>query len=119
MKVSKNIHSDQQGSKVERQSSDDRDSWIGGGGVWNRSGHRHAQGGTHKETPHPAVLTVDGAAGFLAEASVGFGMIEVKVAEAEEFELVYGEAQFSRDIKPPDGEGIVVWSYEGHGVVVK
>ena len=69
--------------------------------------------------PHPAVLIVDGAAGFLAEASVGFGMVKVKVAEAEELELIFGEAQFPRDITPPDGEGIVVWSNEGHGIVVK
>ena len=65
------------------------------------------------------VLIVDGAAGFLAEASVGFGVIEVKVVEAEEFELVYHEAQFPRDIAPPDGEGVVVWLNEGHGIVVK
>ena len=62
---------------------------------------------------------MDGAAGFLAEASVGFGVVEVKVAEVEEFELVYSEAQFPRDIAPLDGEGVVVWSNEGHGVVVK
>ena len=62
----------------------------------------HLQGGTHKETPRPAVLVVDGAAGFLAEASVGFGVVKVKVAEAEEPELIYGEAQFPRDITPPD-----------------
>ena len=79
----------------------------------------HLQGGTHEETPHPAVLVVDGAAGFLAEASMGFGVVKVKVVEAEEFELVYGEAQFPRDITPPDREGIVVWLNEGHGVVVK
>ena len=79
----------------------------------------HLQGGTHEETPRPAVLVVDGAAGFLAEASVGFGMVKVKVVEAEESELVHGEAQFPRDIAPPDREGIVVWSNEGHGVVVK
>ena len=77
------------------------------------------QGGTHEETPRPAILVVDGAAGFLAEASVGFGVINVKIVEAEESELVYGEAQFPRDITPLDGEGVVVWSNEGHGVMVK
>ena len=77
------------------------------------------QGGTHEETPRPAVLVVDGAAGFLTEASVGFGVIKVEVTEAEEPELVYGKTQFPRDITPPDGEGVVVWSNEGHGVVVK
>ena len=69
--------------------------------------------------PHPVVLVVDGAAGFLAEASMGFGVVEIKVMEAEELELVHGEAQFPRDIAPPNGEGSVVWSNEGHGVVVK
>ena len=62
---------------------------------------------------------MDGAAEFLAEASVGFGMIKVKVVETEELELIYSEAQFPRDITPPDGEGVVVWSNEGHGIVVK
>ena len=79
----------------------------------------HLQGGTHKETPRPAVLVVNGAAGFLAEASMGFGMVKVKVVEAEELELVYSEAQFPRDIAPPNGEGIIVWLNEGHGVMVK
>ena len=62
---------------------------------------------------------MDRAAGFLAEASVGSGVVKVKVVEVEEPELIYGEAQFPRDITPPDGEGIVVWLNEGHGVVIK
>ena len=65
------------------------------------------------------VLVVDGAAGFLAEASMGFGMVEVEVVELKVFELVLGETQFPGNINPPDGEGIIVWSNEGHGVVVK
>ena len=69
--------------------------------------------------PRPAVLIVDGAAGFLAEAHMGLGMVEVKVVEAEEPELIYSEAQFPRDITPLDGKGVVVWSDEGHGIVVK
>ena len=69
--------------------------------------------------PRPAILVVDGAAGFLAEASMGFGVVQVKVVEAEELELIYGEAQFPRDITPLDREGVVMWSNEGHGVVVK
>ena len=74
---------------------------------------------THEETPHPAVLVVDGAAGFLAEASVGFGVVKVKVVELKVLELVLGETQFPGNINPPDGEGIIVWLNEGHGVVVK
>ena len=69
--------------------------------------------------PCPVVLVVDGAAGFLAEARVGLGVVKVKVVEVEELELIYGEAQFPRDITPPDGEGVVVWLNEGHGIVVK
>ena len=69
--------------------------------------------------PHPVILVVDGAARFLVEASMSFGMVKVKVMEMKEFELVKGETQFPRDISPPDGEGIVMWSNEGHGVVVK
>ena len=77
------------------------------------------QGGTHEEMPHPAVLVVDGAARFLAEARVCFGVVKVETMETKVFELVKGEAQFPRDVCPPNREGIVVWSNEGHGVVVK
>ena len=77
------------------------------------------QGGTHEETPRPAILVVDGAARLLTEASVGFGMAKVKVVEAEKSELVHGEAQFPRDVAPPDREGVVVQLNEGHGVMVK
>ena len=69
--------------------------------------------------PCPAVLVVDGAAGLLTEAGVGFGVIEVKVVKSKVFELVFGEAQLPGNINPPDGEGVIVWSNEGHGVVVK
>ena len=79
----------------------------------------HLQGGTHEETPHPAVLVVDGAAGFLAEASMGFGVVKVKVVEAEELELIFGEAQFPRDLTPLDRKGVVMWSNERHGIVVE
>ena len=77
------------------------------------------QGGTHEEMPRPVVLVVDGAAGLLAEARVGFGVVKVKLMEAEVLELVYSEAQFPRDVSPPDRKGIVVWSNEGHGIMVK
>ena len=48
-----------------------------------------------------------------------FGVVEVKAPETKELELVEGEAQFPRDIRPPDRESVVVLSNEGHGVVVK
>ena len=50
---------------------------------------------------------------------MGFGVIKVEVVEAEEPELVYSKTQFPRDITPLDGEGVVMWSNEGHGIVVK
>ena len=62
---------------------------------------------------------MDGAAGLLTEAGVGFGMVEVEVVEPKVFELVLGETQFPGNINPPDGEGVVMWLNEGHGVVVK
>ena len=69
--------------------------------------------------PRPVVLVVDGAAGLFTEAGVGFGVVEVELMEAEVLELVYGEAQFPRDVSPLDRKGIIVCSDEGHGVVVK
>ena len=69
--------------------------------------------------PHPAVLIVNGATQLLAKAGMSFGVVEVEVTEAEIFELVHGEAQFPRDVKPPDREGVIVWLNEGHGIVVK
>ena len=77
------------------------------------------QGGTHEETPFPAILVVDGAAGLLTKAGVSFGMVEVEVMKLEIFELVDSEAQFPGDVCPPDGEGIVMCWGEGHVVVVK
>ena len=46
-------------------------------------------------------------------------MVKIKAMETKVFELIEGEAQFPRNVCPLDGEGIVVWSNEGHGVVVK
>ena len=48
-----------------------------------------------------------------------FGVVKVETTETKVFELVKGEAQFPRDVCPPNREGIVMWSNEGHGVVVK
>ena len=77
------------------------------------------QGGTHKETPCPAILVVDGAAGLLAEAGVGFSVVEVEVVKTEVSELVDCKAQLPGDVSPTDREGIVVFWGEGHGEVVK
>ena len=77
------------------------------------------QGGTHKETPLSVFLVVDGAAGLLAEAGVGFDVGEVKVMEMEVSELVDGEAQFPGNVCPPDRKSIIMCWGEGHGVVVK
>ena len=77
------------------------------------------QGGTHKETPRPAILPMDGAAKFLAETGVGLSMVEVKVVASEVVKLVFGEAQFPGNITPAEGEGVVVIDDEGHGIMVK
>ena len=58
----------------------------------------HLQGGTHKETPRPAVLIVDRAAGLLAEAGVGFSVVKVEVTKSKVFELVFGKAQFPGNV---------------------
>ena len=62
---------------------------------------------------------MDGTATLLTEAGVSFGVVEVKVMKLDILELVDGEAQFPRNVCPPDGEGVVVCWGEGHGVVVK
>ena len=62
MKISKDKSRDQKSSKVKRERNDNRSSGIREGWVGNRGSHRHVQGGTHKETPLPAILIVDGTA---------------------------------------------------------
>ena len=81
------------------------------------------QGGTHEETPRPVMLVMDGTAGFLTEAGVDSG---VEVIAVEEAKLVYGEAQFPRDVGPVDGRfnvlrDFLLFSSSGvrHGVVLK
>ena len=69
--------------------------------------------------PHPAILVMDGAAGALTEARVGFHVVEVKVVALKIVELVLRETQFPGDVAPADGEGVVVFWHEGHGVMVK
>ena len=77
------------------------------------------QGDTYKEMPHSVILIMNGATGFLAEGGMSFGVVEIKLMEAKVFELVDSEAQFPRDVVPPDGESIVMFRDEGHGEVVK
>ena len=62
---------------------------------------------------------MDGAAGLLAEAGVGFGVVEVKAVVLKVCELVLSEAQFPGDVTPADGEGVVVCWGERHGIMVK
>ena len=82
-------------------------------------GDRGRETEADEEMPCPVVLVVDGATQFLAEASVCFGVIKVKTSETMEFELIESETQFPGDVCPADGEGIIVWLNEGHGIVVK
>ena len=51
---------------------------------------------------------MDGAAGLLAEAGVGFGVVEVKVVVSKVCELVLSEAQLPGDVAPVDGEGVTL-----------
>ena len=69
--------------------------------------------------PRPAILVVDGAARLLAKAGVGFCVVEVEMVTSKVVELVLGEPQFPGNIAPADGEGVVVFDDEGHGIVVK
>ena len=62
---------------------------------------------------------MDGAARLLTEARVGFCVVEVEVIAPEVLELVLSEAQFPGDVTPANGEGVVVFWDEGHGVMVK
>ena len=105
--------------RERERDDDDGHRGIGGLGIGDWGGHGHVQGGTHKETPCPVILVVDGAAGLLIEAGVSFGMVEVEVMKLEVLELVDGEAQFPGNVCPPDGEGVVVCWGEGHGIMVK
>ena len=77
------------------------------------------QGGTHKETPHPAISVMDGAILSPAEGRMGMGVFEGELVEAKVFELVFSEAQLPGDVGRADGEGIVVFDDERHGEMVK
>ena len=62
---------------------------------------------------------MDGAARVLAEARVGFHVVEIEVVALKVSELILGEAQFPGEVAPAEGESVVVFWDEGHGVVVK
>ena len=65
------------------------------------------------------ILVVDGAARVLAEARVSFCVVEVEVVASKVSELILGETQFSGEVTPAEGEGIVVFWDERHGIIVK
>ena len=47
------------------------------------------------------------------------GVVEGEFIEMEVLELIFGEAQFPRDVVQADGEGVVMLDDEGHREVVK
>ena len=65
------------------------------------------------------ILVVDGAARLLAKVGVDFCVVEVEMVTSKVVELVLGEPQFPGNVVPVDGEGVVVFDDEGHGIVVK
>ena len=69
--------------------------------------------------PRPAILVVDGAARVLAEARVGFCVVEIEVVVSKVSKLILGETQFPGEVTPGEGEGVVVFWDERHGIVVK
>ena len=77
------------------------------------------QGGTHGETPRPVGSVMDGTPRLFAEGGMGVGVVEREFIEMEVFELIFGEAEFPRDVMWVDREGIVVLDDEGHREVVK
>ena len=62
---------------------------------------------------------MDGAPASFTEGRVGMSMVKGEFVETEVFELVFGEAQFPRDVGWADGESVVVFDDEGHREVVK
>ena len=82
-------------------------------------GQVHLQGGTHKETPLPVVLVVNGAPRPPAKAGMSFGVVKGEVMEPEVLELVNSESQDPGDVNGSnDGRVIVCWG-ERHVIVVK
>ena len=85
------------------------------------------QGGTHEETPRPGVSGVDGAANFPTEVGVKVCVSQVEFVPTKEVELVYGEAEFPRDVRSMEwGRFEFPWGFFGfsstgvrHGIVFK
>ena len=46
-------------------------------------------------------------------------MVEIEVVVLKVVELILGEIQFPGEVTPAEGEGIVMFWDEGHGVVIK
>ena len=74
---------------------------------------------THKETPLPVVLVMDGAPRFPAEAGMSFGMVKGEVMKLEVLELVDSESQDPRDVSGSDDGGVVMGWGERHVIMVK
>ena len=96
--VQNNESRGEDGESINSKGNDGGGGGVGRFQVWCNNGQVHLQGGTHEETPRPAVLIVDRATGLLTEAGVGFSMVKVEVAKLKVFELVFGEAQFPGNV---------------------
>ena len=60
VKVAKKNSREQKGSKVDKEGDDDWCHGVCRDQVGDWSGHRHTQGGTHRETPRSVVLGEQG-----------------------------------------------------------
>ena len=98
VKVQNNKGRGEDGESIDSKGNDGGCGGVGQFWVWCNDGQVHLQGGTHEETPCPAVLIVDRATGLLTEAGVGFSMVEVKALKSKVLELVFGEAQFPGNV---------------------
>ena len=57
--------------------------------------------------------------GVLTKRHLGFCVVKVKMVTSKVVKLILGETQFPGNVAPVDGEGVVVFDDEGHGIVVK
>ena len=62
---------------------------------------------------------MDGAARVLAEARVSFCVVKVKVVASKVSKLILGETQFPGEVAPVEGEGVVMFWDERHGIIIK
>ena len=65
------------------------------------------------------ILVVDGAARVLEEARVDFCVVEIEVVALKVGKLILGETQFPGEVAPAEGESVVMFWDEGHGVIIK